>query len=69
MTETKVYCDICKEQIDEKQVERRENKTVKIAIFDSLTCSRTFEKTYDVCEECLDKLEKQFNITSKDYKV
>lgn len=69
MTETKVYCDICKNEIDKKQIKARENKRIKISIFDNFKNGRVFENTYDICDECLDKVHNQFGILSGDYKV
>ena len=69
MTETKVYCDFCNKQLDTEEVEKRENKRVKISIYGGLTNGRVFEQTYDTCKKCLNKIENQLNITSKDYQV
>lgn len=69
MKEERVYCDICKKQINKKIVKARENKHIKISIYGGLTNGRVFENSYDICDKCLDKLEKQLNITKGDYQV
>lgn len=66
-----VMCDLCDEMVHEptSSPKRRLYYRVKINIFQSLNCGRTYEKTFDVCEKCLDKVEGLFNIDKGEYKV
>ena len=66
-----VMCDLCDEMVHEPTSSHKKKSyhKVKINIFNSVNYGKTYEKTFDVCEKCLDKVEGLFNIDKGDYEV
>ena len=66
-----VICDFCDERLHEPTSSplKQNYHRVKISIFENINKGRSYEKTFDVCEKCLNKVEGFFNIDKGDYRV